>query len=104
MIATGPPGGHFADAGVSMLRHGTYDIAVGTAEFGNGTTTVHKQITAGALNTTVDRFTVRQSDTDVVRHDTGAFGCVLLPRAVPDRLRARPAGSVTATVTGMHSN
>ncbi|MFI7356382.1 molybdopterin cofactor-binding domain-containing protein [Streptomyces avidinii] len=49
-------------------------IAVGTAEFGNGTTTVHKQITAGALNTTVDRITVRQSDTDVVRHDTGAFG------------------------------
>ncbi|MEU9859427.1 molybdopterin-dependent oxidoreductase [Streptomyces sp. NPDC047971] len=74
MIATGPPGGHFADATVSLLRDGTYDIAVGTAEFGNGTTTVHKQITAGALNTTVDRITVRQSDTDVVRHDTGAFG------------------------------
>ncbi|MFJ9592014.1 molybdopterin cofactor-binding domain-containing protein [Streptomyces virginiae] len=74
MIATGPPGGHFADARVSLLRDGTYDIAVCTAEFGNGTTTVHKQITAGALNTTVDRITVRQSDTDVVRHDTGAFG------------------------------
>ncbi|WP_030857945.1 molybdopterin-dependent oxidoreductase [Streptomyces sp. NRRL F-2747] len=74
MIATGPPGGHFADARVSLLRDGTYDIAVGTAEFGNGTTTVHKQITAGALNTTVDRISVRQSDTDVVRHDTGAFG------------------------------
>ncbi|MDJ0384226.1 molybdopterin-dependent oxidoreductase [Streptomyces sp. G-G2] len=74
MIATGPPGGHFADARVSLLRDGTYDIAVGTAEFGNGTTTVHQQITAGALNTTVDRIAVRQSDTDVVRHDTGAFG------------------------------
>jgi CO/xanthine dehydrogenase Mo-binding subunit len=59
---------------VSLLADGTYDIAVGTAEFGNGTTTVHKQITAGALNTTEDRLTVRQSDTDVVRHDTGAFG------------------------------
>jgi CO/xanthine dehydrogenase Mo-binding subunit/aerobic-type carbon monoxide dehydrogenase small subunit (CoxS/CutS family) len=74
MIATGPPGGHYADARVSLLRDGTYDIAVGTAEFGNGTTTVHKQITAGALNTTADRITIRQSDTDVVRHDTGAFG------------------------------
>ncbi|MFE7600041.1 molybdopterin-dependent oxidoreductase [Streptomyces sp. NPDC057494] len=74
MIATGPPGGHYADARVSLLEDGTYDIAVGTAEFGNGTTTVHKQITAGALNTTEDRLTVRQSDTDVVRHDTGAFG------------------------------
>ncbi|MFE5793939.1 molybdopterin-dependent oxidoreductase [Streptomyces sp. NPDC056503] len=74
MIATGPPGGHYADARVSLLEDGTYDIAVGTAEFGNGTTTVHQQITAGALNTTEDRLAVRQSDTDVVRHDTGAFG------------------------------
>ncbi len=74
MIATGPPGGHFADATVKLLEDGSYDIAVGTAEFGNGTTTVHKQITAGALGTTVDRIVIRQSDTDVVRHDTGAFG------------------------------
>ncbi|MYW11838.1 molybdopterin-dependent oxidoreductase [Streptomyces sp. SID2563] len=74
MIATGPPGGHYADARVSLLPDGTYDIAVGTAEFGNGTTTVHKQLTAGALNTTEDRIAIRQSDTDVVRHDTGAFG------------------------------
>ncbi|MEU9097900.1 molybdopterin-dependent oxidoreductase [Streptomyces sp. NPDC048361] len=74
MIATTPPGGHYADARVTLLSDGTYDIAVGTAEFGNGTTTVHQQITAGALNTTVDRLTVRQADTDVVRHDTGAFG------------------------------
>ncbi|MFE4618342.1 molybdopterin-dependent oxidoreductase [Streptomyces sp. NPDC056747] len=74
MIATGPPGGHYADARVSLLPDGTYDVAVGTAEFGNGTTTVHQQITAGALGTTEDRVAVRQSDTDVVRHDTGAFG------------------------------
>ncbi|MER7580681.1 molybdopterin cofactor-binding domain-containing protein [Kitasatospora sp. NPDC097691] len=73
-IACGPPGGHLADATVKLLADGTYDIAVGTAEFGNGTTTVHKQITAGALGTTVDRIAIRQSDTDVVRHDTGAFG------------------------------
>lgn len=73
-IACGPPGGHIADATVKLLEDGTYDIAVGTAEFGNGTTTVHKQITAGALGTTVDRIAIRQSDTDVVKHDTGAFG------------------------------
>ncbi|NEE39950.1 hypoxanthine oxidase, partial [Streptomyces sp. SID7982] len=34
MIATGPPGGHFADATVKLLADGTYDVAVGTAEFG----------------------------------------------------------------------
>ncbi|MFJ9867083.1 molybdopterin-dependent oxidoreductase [Streptomyces sp. NPDC101165] len=73
MIATGPPGGHIADAKATLLPDGTFDLAVGTAEFGNGTTTVHRQIAAGELATTVDRITVRQSDTDVVRHDTGAF-------------------------------
>ncbi|MFG2819167.1 molybdopterin-dependent oxidoreductase [Kitasatospora sp. NPDC048365] len=73
-IACGPPGGHIADAAVKLLEDGTYDIAVGTAEFGNGTTTVHQQITAGALGTTVDRIGIRQSDTDLVGHDTGAFG------------------------------
>ncbi|GAA0315244.1 molybdopterin-dependent oxidoreductase [Streptomyces polychromogenes] len=85
MIATGPPGGHYADARVSLLEDGTYDVAVGTAEFGNGTTTVHQQITAGALNTTEDRIRIRQSDTDVVRHDTGAFasaGTVVAGKAV----------------------
>ncbi|MEU9700472.1 molybdopterin-dependent oxidoreductase [Streptomyces sp. NPDC047981] len=97
MIATGPPGGHYADARVSLLSDGTYDIAVGTAEFGNGTTTVHQQITAGALNTTEDRLTIRQSDTDVVRHDTGAFGSagtvvagkavLLAANALAERLR-----------------
>ncbi|MFJ3777900.1 molybdopterin-dependent oxidoreductase [Streptomyces sp. NPDC090075] len=73
MIATGPPGGHIADAKAALLPDGSFDLAVGTAEFGNGTTTVHRQIAAGELATTVDRITVRQSDTDVVRHDTGAF-------------------------------
>ncbi|MEV7551949.1 molybdopterin-dependent oxidoreductase [Amycolatopsis sp. NPDC089917] len=74
MIATAPPRGHFADATVSLLPDGTFDVAVGTAEFGNGTTTVHRQIAAGRLGTTADRVTIRQSDTDLVRHDTGAFG------------------------------
>jgi putative selenate reductase molybdopterin-binding subunit len=35
---------------------------------------VHAQIAADALRTTPDRITIRQSDTDVVGHDTGAFG------------------------------
>lgn len=74
MIATGPPGGHVADVTVSLLADGRFDLAVGTAEFGNGTTTVHRQIAADALGTRPDRITVRQSDTDVVGHDTGAFG------------------------------
>ncbi|GIF20728.1 CO/xanthine dehydrogenase Mo-binding subunit/aerobic-type carbon monoxide dehydrogenase small subunit (CoxS/CutS family) [Actinoplanes tereljensis] len=85
MIAAGPPGGHYADATATLLPDGRFEIAVGTAEFGNGSTTVHAQIAADMLRTTPDRISVRQSDTDVVRHDTGAFastGVVVAGKAV----------------------
>ena len=74
MIATIPPRGHAAEAAVSVDADGRWTIHVGTAEFGNGTTTVHTQILASAVGTTPDRITVRQSDTDVTGHDVGAFG------------------------------
>ena len=74
MIDTIPPRGHFADCIIRLASDGYYDLLVGTAEFGNGTTTVHAQIAASALKTTVERIRVHQSDTDVVRHDTGAYG------------------------------
>ncbi|CAN5242693.1 molybdopterin-dependent oxidoreductase [soil metagenome] len=74
MIATLPPRGHYAEASVTVLDGGDYEIAVGTAEFGNGTTTVHAQLVATALGTTVDRIRIRQSDTDAAAYDTGAFG------------------------------
>ncbi|MEV7627473.1 molybdopterin cofactor-binding domain-containing protein [Actinoplanes sp. NPDC089786] len=91
MIAAGPPGGHFADAVATLRPDGTYELAVGTAEFGNGSTTVHAQIAADALGTTPDRITIRQSDTDVVPHDTGAFastGVVVAGKAVLHAARA----------------
>ncbi|MFF3447837.1 molybdopterin-dependent oxidoreductase [Streptomyces sp. NPDC002667] len=91
MIATGPPGGHIADARMSLLPDGGFDLAVGTAEFGNGTTTVHRQIAAAELATTVDRITVRQSDTDVVGHDTGAFASTGVVVAGKATLRASRA-------------
>ncbi len=74
MIATIPPRGHFAEASVEVDTDGVYTINVGTAEFGNGTSTVHTQIVASTVNTTVDRVRLHQSDTDVTRFDTGAFG------------------------------
>jgi len=74
MIATVPPRGHLADASVTLETDGSYTVRVGTAEFGNGTTTVHTQIAAAVLGTEPDRVQVRQSDTDLVGHDTGAFG------------------------------
>jgi len=74
MIATIAPRGHYATASVTVRGPDAYEIAVGTAEFGNGTTTVHAQLVASALGTTVDRISIRQSDTDAVSYDTGAFG------------------------------
>ncbi|WP_432563617.1 molybdopterin-dependent oxidoreductase [Kineococcus sp. SYSU DK003] len=74
MIATTPPRGHFADTVVRLLADGTWELNVGTAEFGNGTSTVHHQIAVSALGTSSDRIRLRQSDTDLVAHDTGAFG------------------------------
>ncbi|TFD33053.1 molybdopterin-dependent oxidoreductase [Cryobacterium cryoconiti] len=80
MIATTPPRGHYAQASVTLDtaavgRTGArYTVRVGTAEFGNGTTTVHAQLAATALNTTPDRITILQSDTDAIGYDTGAFG------------------------------
>lgn len=74
MIDTVPPRGHFAHVKVRLLADGTFGADVGTAEFGNGTTTVHAQLAASALGSTADRVAVRQSDTELVEHDTGAFG------------------------------
>ncbi|WNB86536.1 molybdopterin cofactor-binding domain-containing protein [Cellulomonas sp. ATA003] len=74
MIATIAPRGHYAEASVRLLDDGVYEASVGTTEFGNGTTTVHAQLVAQALGTTLDRVVIRQSDTDVVAYDSGAFG------------------------------
>ena len=74
MIDTIPPRGHHAECRLRLMADGTYDLAVGTAEFGNGTTTVHGQIAAAILGTTTARIRIRQSDTDHVAHDSGAFG------------------------------
>ncbi|WP_214403843.1 molybdopterin-dependent oxidoreductase [Pseudonocardia lacus] len=74
MIATVPPRGHLAEASVTLEPDGRYAVRVGTAEFGNGTSTVHTQLVATALATEPDRVRLWQSDTDAVGHDTGAFG------------------------------
>ena len=47
---------------------------VGTAEFGNGTTTVHAQLAADGARHDRRPDRIRQSDTDVAGYDTGAFG------------------------------
>ena len=74
MIDTVPPDGHIADASISLREDGGFELTVGTAEFGNGTSTVHRQIAATVLKTTVDQIHLLQSDTAHGGHDTGAYG------------------------------
>ena len=74
MIDTVPPGGHYSDTVISLTADGGYDMTIGTAEFGNGTTTVHLQVAATALMTTPRQIRLRQSDSAHGGHDTGAYG------------------------------
>ncbi|MUM18530.1 molybdopterin-dependent oxidoreductase [Mycobacterium sp. CBMA271] len=74
MIATVPPRGHMADARAELDARGRYRISVGSAEFGNGTTTVHAQLAAAVLGCVPDQIDIHQADTDEVGYDTGAFG------------------------------
>ena len=120
MIATTPPRGHFSQATITVDRDGSYLVRVGTAEFGNGTTTVHTQIAATALNTSPDRIRILQSDTDAAGYDTGAFGSagvVVAGKAVHGaalelagllrdkaaRLTGRPAGDFVLAADGLRA-
>jgi len=73
MHDTAPPTEHRSEARLSVGTDGNYHLAVGTAEFGNGTTTLHAQVVASLLETTTSRVRTVQSDTDRTGYDTGAF-------------------------------
>jgi putative selenate reductase molybdopterin-binding subunit len=70
---TAPPTEHISEAWATLRADGTYEIAVGTVEFGEGTSTAHVQIAATQLGTTPARIHLVQSDTDRTGFDTGAF-------------------------------
>ena len=74
MIHTTPPNGHFGHAVIEPMTGGTFALTVGTAEFGNGTATVHAQLAAEALGVDPASIIVRAGDTDGGGHDTGAYG------------------------------
>ncbi len=74
MLATSPPFGHRAESRLFLAADGGFDLLVGSAEFGNGTSTTHCAVAAEVLGTTPARIRLQRSDTDLVGHDTGAFG------------------------------
>lgn len=70
---TAPPTEHISEAWVTLGDDLVYELAVGTVEFGEGTSTAHVQIAAQQLGTTPARIRLVQSDTDRTGFDTGAF-------------------------------
>jgi putative selenate reductase molybdopterin-binding subunit len=91
MLDSVPPGGHRAHARIAERADGGYRLAVGTAEFGNGTATVHRQLAASALGCGVDDIELVAADTDEVEHDTGAYGSTGVVVAGMATLRAARA-------------
>ncbi len=74
MIHTIPPRGHHAHSTLCLRPDGRFALTVGTAEFGNGTSTVHAQIAAAVLGVSPAAIVLARSDTDGGGHDTGAYG------------------------------
>ena len=74
MCETIPPGGHPGESRLRLRADNRFELDVGTAEFGNGSTTVHVQIASELLGVPPTAIRIRQSDTALVEHDTGAFG------------------------------
>ncbi|WP_210508492.1 molybdopterin cofactor-binding domain-containing protein [Naasia sp. SYSU D00057] len=106
MIATMPPRGHYSEVRLTLDPDGGATLDVGTAEFGNGTSTVHVQLVAQALGLPPEHVRLRQSDTDAAKYDTGAFGSagtVVAGKAVHEAalaLRAAVLGAALGLADG----
>ncbi|WP_405677571.1 molybdopterin-dependent oxidoreductase [Streptomyces sp. NBC_00868] len=104
---TAPPTEHISEAWVTLGDDLVYELAVGTVEFGEGTSTAHVQIAANQLGTTPSRIRLVQSDTDRTGFDTGAFASAGLFVAGNAVLRAANAVrdrilEFAAAHTGVH--
>jgi putative selenate reductase molybdopterin-binding subunit len=128
MLDTVPPGGHDGRARIKLLPPGgatprtprgmpdegasvsgiqpgpRYQLFVGTAEFGNGTTTVHRQLAAAALGCSPGQVEVLSSDTDSSGHDSGAYGSTGTVVAGTATLRAARALAEMIAAMGLRGN
>lgn len=85
MLESGPPTEHRSGAEMRLLPDGTYHLAVGSTEMGNGSTTAHRQLAASVLGTRAGNIDIINGDTDKTPYDTGTFastGTVVAGQAV----------------------
>lgn len=73
MLECGPPTEHRSSAEIKLLPDGTYHLACGTSEFGNGISTAVKQIAASILGVRSSDVSLTNADTDRSPYDTGTF-------------------------------
>ena len=85
MLESGPPTEHRSGAEMRLQADGSYHLAVGSTEMGNGSVTSHRQIAAEVLGTRAGRIDIINADTDLTPFDTGTFastGTVVAGQAV----------------------
>jgi putative selenate reductase molybdopterin-binding subunit len=85
MLESGPPTEHRSGAEMRLMPDGSYHVAVGSTEMGNGSTTSHRQLAASVLHTRAGSIAIINGDTDLTPYDTGTFastGTVVAGQAV----------------------
>jgi CO/xanthine dehydrogenase Mo-binding subunit/aerobic-type carbon monoxide dehydrogenase small subunit (CoxS/CutS family) len=85
MLDCGPPTEHRSGAQMALLPEGSYHLAVGSTEMGNGSVTSHRQLAASVLGARADEIAIVNADTDLAPYDTGTFastGTVVAGQAV----------------------
>ena len=85
MLDCGPPTEHRAGAVMTLLPDGSYHLAVGSTEMGNGSVNSHRQIAASILGARAGSVAIINADTDLAPYDTGTFastGTVVAGKAV----------------------
>ncbi|MFE3190602.1 molybdopterin cofactor-binding domain-containing protein [Nocardia sp. NPDC059240] len=110
MTGTTPPDGRCADARITLLPNGSYEMLMRTTEYDGdtaegGTATMCRRIAAQELATTADRVTARRFDTGVVHGTSEVADTATADRAVRHaaqelaaRLRALAATHLEAPV------
>ena len=85
MLESGPPTEHRSGAEMGLRPDGSYHLAVGSTEMGNGSVTSHRQLAAAVLGSRAGRIAIVNADTDLTPYDTGTFastGTVVAGQAV----------------------
>ena len=68
-----PPTEHRSQSNLALRPDATFELAVGSAEFGNGIRNFHRQVAAAVLNTRAAAIQMDFTDTDTSPYDTGTF-------------------------------